>query len=481
MASSTIAYVYRAEQGTPTRCRHGLLAVQGRGEPNDAIVGSPWAIISPTGGRHLRRNTRWPWVNSFFPKRTARLVTERVDVVVIGGGPAGLSTAEYAAKAGAKVVLLEKEQTIGRPVHTSGATLVPAMVRFGIPDNLYHVVQNVRICAPSEEATYHLSKSTLCVIDVTGVYQHLAEMARLAGAEIRTGCNVGSPVLRDGIVRGCAYSERGESRVIEASIVVDAGGYKAAMSKATRLHEGFQRFGVGAEHELLAPRCRQDEALLIVGNRYAPAGYAWVFPWGAERVRVGVGILHSDSTANPRDYLAALLADLPSRFGCDVTDSTIVESHFGLIPSDGLAPRFTGDAVLAVGDAAGQPSLVVGEGIRIAIVAGRVAGETAGEAIKQGRFDRSALQDYENRFRSEFETELKLGFAINRRMAQWDDAEWDEKIRLVQGVPADLMADALLSRFPIPRLLVFFLMNPSLWPRMVRYGTRFMWHKLARR
>src|SRR5262249_40523347 len=146
------------------------------------------------------------------------------------------------------------------------------------------------------------------------------------------------------------------------SIVIDAGGYKAAFSKSASLHPGFERFGVGAEQELIAPRCRQDEAVLIVGSRYAPAGYGWVFPWGNSRGRVGVGVLHADSDANPREHLAVFTREA-GQVGVDLTDSTVVEDHFGLIPSDGLPKRLVSDGIMAVGDAAGQPSLVVGEGI----------------------------------------------------------------------------------------------------------------------
>ena len=64
-----------------------------------------------------------------------------------------------------------------------------------------------------------------------------------------------------------------------------------------------------------------------------------------------VGILHSDSRANPKDHPADVMEDI-HRFGVDLTGSEVLEYHFGLIPSSGLASQFAGDRIMAVGDAA---------------------------------------------------------------------------------------------------------------------------------
>ncbi|MEC9272660.1 MAG: NAD(P)/FAD-dependent oxidoreductase, partial [Chloroflexota bacterium] len=156
-----------------------------------------------------------------------------------------------------------------------------------------------------------------------------------------------------------------------------------SLSKQATLHAEFTSCGVGSEYDLSAPRCNQEEALLILGSQYTPTGYAWVFPSGEDRVCVGVGILHSDSRANPKDYLADVMEDI-HRFRVDLTGSEVREYHFELIPSSGLASRFSGDRIMAVGDASGQATLVAGEGIRLSMQAGLMAGQTAVRAISYG-------------------------------------------------------------------------------------------------
>ena len=38
---------------------------------------------------------------------------------------------------------------------------------------------------------------------------------------------------------------------------------------------------------------------LMVGQEYSPAGYAWIFPLGKDRVRIGVGVGKPESNVDP--------------------------------------------------------------------------------------------------------------------------------------------------------------------------------------
>ena len=93
---------------------------------------------------------------------------DQFDIVIVGGGPAGLSAAHAASTAGAKTIVLERKREIGRPVHTSGGTYVQFLRELKVPEDLYHVVSTIRISAPLEEAVFVLKEPTVCVLDVTG-------------------------------------------------------------------------------------------------------------------------------------------------------------------------------------------------------------------------------------------------------------------------------------------------------------------------
>jgi digeranylgeranylglycerophospholipid reductase len=388
------------------------------------------------------------------------------DVLVVGGGPAGLSAAAAAAREGASVLVVERRDEIGEPVHTSGATAPATVERFGIPRSLWHPITRVRFVSSREQAAFDYDEPPLVIIDVRGTYRWLAERARDAGARVETGTRFVEAIVEDGHVRGGRVATADGERAIRAGVVVDASGYRAAVAKGTALHPGFTRFGVGYEYELEAPECRQDEALIVVGDRYAPAGYGWVFPWGERRVRVGVGVHHSDTRADPKRHLDMLMKEAGA-IGVDLTRAEIGEHHKGLIPAEELPRRLVADGVLAVGDAGCQATLVAGEGIRIALVAGELAGRVAGRASRARDTRGAALVAYEREFRTRFERRLRFGYALNRRLARLDDTGWDANVRLLRRVPPGALPLLLQSEFT-PRLARELIRAPRTWLPLAR-------------
>lgn len=289
-------------------------------------------------------------------------MVSEVDVVVAGGGPAGLAAAESAAKGGARVAVFEKNAEIGSPTRTSGGSFIRDLEELGIPAHLYHPVKVCRFISPNREARWEYPEPVACGIDVRQTYQFLAHRAILAGARVFPATQVLG--LREGGVTVKTF--RGQELPVDARIVLDATGYRAGLLKQAGVSTGHERFGVGAEYDLFAPHYNEDEVVLIVGSQIAPCGYAWALPYGNQRVRLGVGVIHADTSANPEDYLNRLVANAAG-FGMDLRGAQPVEYHTGLIPSSGLSERFIGDGIMGVGDAAGQPSALLGEGIRWAI------------------------------------------------------------------------------------------------------------------
>ena len=391
------------------------------------------------------------------------------DVLVVGGGPAGLVTASTVAAGGRRAVVIEREQVIGRPVHTSGGTTLGTVRSLGVPRELYHPLTAVRFFSRRYEATFTFAEPPLCMLDVTGVYQFLARRAEAAGAEVRTGHHAES-LLRGpgGRITGCAVRGPGdEPLAMRAPVVVDAGGYRSAMSREAGLHPGFRRFGVGAEVDLYTPHADGSEGVVVMDSRYAPAGYAWAVPLGAARLRIGVGVHHPDVRARPAELLRRLLADMP-RFGVDLTGSEVLDRHFGLIPVEPLPPRLVTDGLLAVGDAAAQATLVIGEGIRMSAYAGQMAGRTLLAAHLAGRFDAATLGAYEREFRARKGRALSLGYTLNTRIAAYGDDEWDRAVARLGHVPPQTLATLVLSEFTPLSLAAAFLRSPRLWPGLAR-------------
>jgi digeranylgeranylglycerophospholipid reductase len=384
---------------------------------------------------------------------------ESYEAIIAGGGPAGLAAAEALARRGCSALVLEQNHEIGSPIRTSGGSFIDELDALGVPRGLHHPISRVRFVSPGNAAVYDYSQPRMCVMDVRGVFQFLAGRAVEAGASVRVATKVEGPVLLGERHDERVVGVRTRDAVLGARVVIDATGYRSVLLKQAGLDPGIRRFGVGAEYDMYAPHCDEREAVLLVGGEFAPSGYAWVFPWGRHRVRVGVGIIHPDSDAKPEAYLDALVAGA-GRFGVDLRGAQPLEHHAGLIPSECFAPRFAGDGILGVGDAAGQASSLLGEGIRWAIQAGKMAGEVAAGAIAKGDVSRAALSGFERKWTKRYGKDLRLAHKINQRIAGWNDQKWDQRLEVLKLLTPDQFVEALKTNLTGGWLLRFLARNP---------------------
>jgi digeranylgeranylglycerophospholipid reductase len=383
------------------------------------------------------------------------------DVVIAGGGPAGLCAAIAAAREGMGVAVLEREAAFGIPTRTSGGTFLADMRALGVPERLLNPITTVRFAGPTTATGVHLDPPVVGVLDVRGLYQWLAERAAEAGAELHLRATVaGMQVDRDGValtVRG----HGGEWRAV-GRYAVDATGVAAVLARPAR--PGFERRGVGAELDVAAPNAPLDTCWLVMGSAVAPSGYGWVFPYREGRVRVGVGVIQPDAAADPRDHLERLMA-LPELREA-LAGAQPVEMHAGLIPAEPLRPALVGPRLVAVGDASAQASTLVGEGIRFAMRAGSGAGRAVAESVRRG--DDAPLRAFDHAWRGRFGRDFGIAYRLSVSMARFADPSWDRAVRAIGVMPPWFVAEALSTRFRARSLLRVAARHPGVTRRLLR-------------
>jgi digeranylgeranylglycerophospholipid reductase len=364
------------------------------------------------------------------------------DTLIAGGGPAGLSAAYAAARAGLRVAVFERSKEIGYPIHTSGGSWLADMRALGIPEKYMHPIHTGRFIARAAEAAFSYEEPVSCILDVRGLYQYLAVLAVKAGAEILPASHVEEVFFENNSPAGLKV--HGHGRYF-APLLIDASGMAGVLARQLGLRRECERYGLGAEVDLVAPQWPQDTIALLFGSLAAPSGYGWIFPHGEERLRVGIGVIRPDTHADPKRHLQALLQHPPMEVSkhLPLKTAAIIEAHAGAIPSMPPLPKTSTGGLLVVGDAGGLISTLLGEGIRFAIELGRLAGEVAVAAHQAGRFDAKFLARFDRAWRKRYGRMFTWAEVANRRIARYTDEKWAEKIRRLAQLPAEVIPGLL--------------------------------------
>jgi digeranylgeranylglycerophospholipid reductase len=383
------------------------------------------------------------------------------DIVIVGGGPAGSSAAFAAAKNGMKVALLEKEDCISQSVRTSGVTWIKDIKKFGIPSDCYNEIKNYLFYSPNNQVSVRDSEPRAAVLDVRKTFQWLAKQAAKQGADIFVKTNVIDVIKnKQGNISGVKTSSK-NNYVFNSKIVIDASGFQSVVAKSMGVVPQWERFGVGAEYEAYAENVDSDTWCLMVGQQYSPAGYAWIFPVSKNIIRIGVGVGKPESLVDPTERLKELMEKKPGPIK-NLGKITPIEFHYGLIPNDGLSRKTVYDNLILVGDSAGQANPLVLEGIRFAIMFGRVAGEVSANAIKSGNTSEKSLKKYEENWKKEIKVKINSASKVQDRWIGLSDEEWDKEIEIIGELTPEEFIDFIKADFGLINIVKLATHHPKL-------------------
>jgi digeranylgeranylglycerophospholipid reductase len=338
------------------------------------------------------------------------------------------------------------------------------MAVHGIPADLYHPLRRVRLVTAGSEATFEHRKAVACVLDVRRAYRYLASRSVQAGASVRTGTTFEALSTRQGRPSGAVLRHAsGRTEQVRAEVVVDASGYAARPSRRFGVPMGPRLYGLGVEEELEAPAYDQDEAVLILGREFAPDGYAWAFPCGQGRVRVGVGVSLPISGPEPAELLRRLRLESPHLREA-LAGARRVEVHRGIVPFSPPSEPLVWNGLVRVGDAAGQVSALAGEGIRLAMDAGAIAARAIRGALEDGGPGSARLREYERSWRRSQGRELRAAYRVHRRLLGQTDADWERLGRALRPLAAQQVDRLLRSRYSAAWLMGVLMRSPRTIP-----------------
>ena len=382
----------------------------------------------------------------------------KYDILIVGGGPAGLSAAYSAARKNAKTLVLEKDDSIAQNIRTSGVSWIEDMKRLAIPEKCYNAIKNFRIISPSKDIVLRGKTPKSCVLDVRSTYQYLATLAAREGAEISVRSEVQSVKSNSNRISGVVANTTRGKMEIDSNLVIDASGFNSVVARRSGLARNWTRYGVGAEYECYCDDIDPETWILMVGHKYSDAGYAWIFPISKQRVRIGTGVGRPESITDPIKKLNSIMESKIKPLD-ELRNIQPIEFHYGFIPNEGSRKSTIFDGLMLVGDSAGQANPLVLEGIRFAIEFGRVAGEVGANSLSKG-CTRESLEQYEKFWKERVSSKIKSSLKVQSRWLQMNDDSWDREVEIIQQMTVEDFLDFIKAQFTTSRLMKLILTHP---------------------
>lgn len=322
--------------------------------------------------------------------------TEQVDVAVVGCGIAGGFIAGLLARDGFRTVAFEKRPMIGVPVRCGEAAGSRAEISHFIPIDESWVVAELnaaRLIGPDGNYVEKQMPGFGLMLKRDGFDQALAAQAQNRGAEVRTYHEVTGLVWNDDRVCGVNVKNHatGKSYGVRARVVIGADGVESFVGRWSKLtsHLRPRQIHSAIEYLLEDETLPADAIEMYVGRRYAPGGYAWVFPKGSKKANVGLGVhptMAKDGTA--RDYLDRFIREFypNARVGKLVAGGVSGSRPLKTLVADGL---------LLVGEAGHQNNPLSGGGIMNALEGAEEAHAVLRDALAKDDVSAGSLRRYD--------------------------------------------------------------------------------------
>ena len=309
---------------------------------------------------------------------------------MVGAGPAGSSAAKAAAELGADVILLEEHPVPGLPVFCGEGVSVETLATAELkpePPIINQTIRKTNIYTPNGK---HITITNDWYTINRDIFDNLlAEKAVAAGAKLLVNTRAVGVIKRGGVVVGVEVKCHGETFPIWSKIVIGADGHASMVRRLALGIPYFKDFGVCTQYTLAGLNIEPDAGEIWIGRKYAPGGYAWVFPKSRTVANVGIGVRAKQATKSAIQYLQDFINQIPK-----LRDGTIVHKTGGICPTTGTLDRIVGDGVMLAGDAAGQIIPMISAGVETGIYAGKTAGIVAAKAIQEDNTSETRLMEY---------------------------------------------------------------------------------------
>jgi digeranylgeranylglycerophospholipid reductase len=375
---------------------------------------------------------------------------ESYDIIVVGGGPAGLLAARKASEKGVQVLLLEREKTLGKKVCAeaiSNTTFKDSELQSR--SFIANEIVGARVYAPDESKNVSISGESIgehggYVVNKRLYLEALADAARTSGADVRLGANVIDIQRNEGYVKAIVKNDGGTQN-LASKVLIGCDGFGSVVA---RKFFDTRNMTLISCIQYTLQGCRvEDEDLLefYLGNDVAPHGYLWVFPKGKGVANVGLGVRGTAA----RPYLDKFLKKHVDRFG----NAKTVNVGAAPVVVSGQLEKLVSDNIMISGESAGHVIPLTGAGIHTSLVAGRIAGRVAAEATLEKNPTEARLSEYALEFNKIWGERIKKSAKALKVIEQLSDSELNTLADMLKGEDVLNLANGIDLERTAKRLL----------------------------
>lgn len=374
----------------------------------------------------------------------------KYDVVVVGAGPAGSTTAKFLAEDKINVLLIDKEK-FPRDKSCGGGIPIRLLNKFPYLKekkliDTYSYGGYVYISPKQHKISFQKDEPIFASVLRKTFDYGLVKLA------IESGVNFLDNTICENIIieKDKVITKLNNGKKIESEIVVGADGIRSIVAKKSRLAPTKKFIGIclyeesPVKKEILDQYFTEKRLGYLHHKVLGINGFAWAIPKN-EHINIGIGELKKPGEKKSEK---TNLKEIFKNYIKVLKDQKLIPPQIkgekilgGVIPIRPLKKTYS-DRLLLCGDAAGLVNPSTGAGIEYAMTSGKIAAAVIKEALEENNTSARKLSKYQKLWKKDFGKDIKLFLLIQNRWGR----NLEKLIHLIEKDPKFLeMAFGILN------------------------------------